>query len=57
MLTTGTGACDLGREVRQIHARFVRPFVKSTKNDARDAEAIREALRRGIERLAWVEKV
>src|SRR5215213_1815240 len=34
---------DLGLEVRLIHARFVRPFVKGTKNDAQDAEAIREA--------------
>jgi transposase len=29
--------------VRLIHARFVRPYVKSAKNDARDAEAICEA--------------
>jgi transposase len=34
---------DLGLEVRLIHAKFVRPFVKSAKNDARDAEAIGEA--------------
>jgi transposase len=34
---------ELGLEVRLIHARFVRPFVKSAKNDARDAEAICEA--------------
>jgi transposase len=34
---------DLGIEVRLIHARFVRPYVKSAKNDARDAEAICEA--------------
>jgi transposase len=34
---------DLGVEVRLIHARFVRPYVKSAKNDARDAEAICEA--------------
>ena len=34
---------DLGLEVRLIHAKFVRPFVKSAKNDARDAEAICEA--------------
>jgi transposase len=34
---------DLGLEVRLIHARFVRPYVKSAKNDARDAEAICEA--------------
>src|SRR3712207_9235013 len=34
---------DLGLEVRLIHPKFVRPFVKSAKNDARDAEAICEA--------------
>ena len=34
---------ELGLEVRLIHARFVRPFVKGAKNDARDAEAICEA--------------
>jgi transposase len=34
---------DLGLEVRLIHARFVRAYVKSVKNDARDAEAICEA--------------
>jgi transposase len=34
---------DLGLEVRLIHARFVRPYVKAAKNDARDAEAICEA--------------
>jgi transposase len=34
---------DLGLEVRLVHARFVRPFVKGTKNDARDPEAICEA--------------
>src|SRR5215203_4873470 len=34
---------DLGLEVRLVHAKFVRPYVKSAKNDARDAEAICEA--------------
>ena len=34
---------ELGPEVRLIHARFVRPYVKGAKNDARDAEAICEA--------------
>jgi transposase len=36
----------LGIDVRLIHARFVRPYVKSAKNDARDAEAICEAAQR-----------
>jgi transposase len=34
---------ELGLEVRLLHAKFVRPFVKSAKNEARDAEAICEA--------------
>ena len=37
---------ELALEVRLIHARFVHPFVKSAKNDARDAEAICEAVLR-----------
>ncbi len=34
---------ELGMEVRLLHPKFVRPYVKSAKNDARDAEAICEA--------------
>lgn len=34
---------ELGHEVRLIAAQFVRPFVKSNKNDAADAAAIWEA--------------
>ena len=36
----------LGHEVRLIPARYVKPFVKSNKNDFRDAEAIAEAVLR-----------
>jgi transposase len=36
----------LGHEVRLISAQFVRPFVKSNKTDAADAEAIWEAAQR-----------
>ena len=32
-----------GRKVRLINPRFVKPFVKGSKNDATDAEAIFEA--------------
>jgi len=35
-----------GHQVRLIPAQFVRPFVKSNKNDYRDAEAIAEAVHR-----------
>lgn len=36
----------LGHDVRLIPAQFVKPFVKSQKNDYRDAEAIAEAVQR-----------
>src|SRR5918993_555095 len=42
----GRGAIALGHEVRLIPARYVKPFVKSNKNDFRDAEAIAEAVLR-----------
>src|SRR4029077_18279891 len=34
---------DLGHTVRLISAQFVKPYVKTNKNDAADAEAICEA--------------
>lgn len=34
---------SLGHEIRLISPQFVKPFVKSNKNDAADAEAIAEA--------------
>jgi transposase len=37
---------SLGHEVRLIAAQFVRPFVKTNKTDAADAEAIWEACQR-----------
>jgi transposase len=36
----------LGHEVRVMAPQFVKPFVKSNKNDAADAEAISEAMMR-----------
>jgi transposase len=42
----GRALRDQGHEVRLIPAQFVRPFVKSNKNDYRDAEAIAEAVER-----------
>ena len=36
----------LGHEVRMIASQFVKPYVKSNKNDAVDAEAICEAVQR-----------
>jgi transposase len=37
---------ELGHDVRLIPAQYVKPFVKSNKNDFRDAEAIAEAVLR-----------
>ena len=37
---------EMGHEVKQIPPQFVKPFVKSNKNDANDAEAIVEAAMR-----------
>ncbi|MEA1053625.1 hypothetical protein U5801_28030, partial [Lamprobacter modestohalophilus] len=37
---------EQGHEVRLIAPQFVKPFVKSNKNDAADAEAICEAVQR-----------
>jgi transposase len=39
-----------GHEVKLMSPRFVRPYVKSNKNDARDAEAICEAVTRPFDR-------
>jgi transposase len=45
---------DLGHTVRIIPAQFVKPFVKSNKNDARDAEAIAEAVTRPTMRFVEI---
>jgi transposase len=44
----------LGHEVRLIPPQYVKPFVKTNKNDAADAEAICEALLRPTMRFAAV---
>jgi len=44
----------LGHAVRLIPPQFVKPFVKTNKNDASDAEAICEALIRPTMRFAAV---
>jgi transposase len=44
----------LGHEVRLIPPQYVKPFVKTNKNDAADAEAICEALVRPTMRFAAV---
>jgi transposase len=44
----------LGHEVRLILPQYVKPFVKTNKNDVADAEAICEALARPTMRFAGV---
>ena len=44
----------LGHEVRLIPPQYVKPFVKTNKNDAADAEAICEALIRPTMRFAAI---
>jgi len=39
----GAHVCQAGRMVRLITPYFVRPFVRGSKNDATDAQAIVEA--------------
>ena len=45
---------EQGHEVRLIPAQFVRPFVKSQKNDYVDAEAIAEAVQRPTMRFVAI---
>ena len=45
---------ELGHSVRLIPPQYVKPFVKTNKNDASDAEAICEALSRPTMRYAAV---
>ncbi len=44
----------LGHDVRIIPAQFVKPYVKSNKNDTRDAEAIAEAASRPTMRFVQI---
>ena len=45
---------ELGHDVRLIAPHYVKPFVKTNKNDAADAEAICEAVTRPTMRFAPV---
>lgn len=47
----------LGHKVRMIAPQFVKPFVKSNKNDSVDAEAICEAIQRPSMRFVPVKSV
>ena len=48
---------EAGYEVRLIHPRFVKPFVRGAKNDAIDAEAIFEAASRPTMRFVPVKTI
>ncbi|HRF44902.1 MAG TPA: IS110 family transposase [Candidatus Competibacteraceae bacterium] len=48
---------DRGHEVRLIAPQFVKPFVKSNKNDAIDAEAICKAAQRPHMRFVAVKSI
>ena len=50
----GRELSKLGHEVRLISPQFVKPYVKSGKNDANDAEAICEAASRPTMRFVAV---
>lgn len=45
---------ELGHTVRLMAPQFVKPYVKGNKNDARDAEAISEAVSRPTMRYVLV---
>ena len=48
---------DLGHEARLMSPQFVKPYVKSNKNDFRDAEAICEAVSRPSMRFVPVKSI
>ena len=48
---------ELGHDARLISPQFVKPYVKSNKNDFRDAEAICEAVSRPTMRFVAVKSV
>ncbi len=48
---------ELGHDVRIIPAQFVKPYVKSHKNDIIDAEAIAEAATRPTMRFVGIKDV
>ena len=48
---------EMGHDVRLLPAQYVRPFVKTNKNDAADAEAICEAMARPTMRFVPIKSV
>ncbi|CDM60128.1 putative family 20 transposase (plasmid) [Rhizobium favelukesii] len=47
---------DIGHDVRLLPAQYVRPYVKTNKNDAADAEAICEAVTRPTMRFVPIKE-
>lgn len=47
----------LGHDVRLMNPQFVKPYVKSNKNDSQDAEAICEAVQRPSMRFVGIKNV
>jgi len=50
----GRRLTELGHTVKLISPQFVKPYVKTNKNDAADAEAICEAVRRPNKGRLWL---
>src|SRR5437773_11001951 len=48
---------QLGHTVKLMHPKYVKPYVKTNKNDGRDAEAIREAVSRPTMRFVSIKTV
>jgi transposase len=53
----GRKLMELGHEVKLIPPQFVKPFVKSNKNDRADAEAIAEAAMRANMRFVEIKSI
>lgn len=47
----------MGHDVRLMNPQFVKPYVKSNKNDAQDAEAICEAVQRPVMRFVGIKNI
>lgn len=56
-LTIGRALQAQGYQVKLIAPQFVKPYVKSNKNDANDAEAICEAMGRPSMRFVAVKSI
>jgi transposase len=47
----------MGHDVKLMHPQFVKPYVKSNKNDSHDAEAICEAVQRPSMRFVGIKNI